>query len=101
MKFRRFWCSIFPFTYSISVAIASPTPNEYERCHRMASSVLVMCLDKNAGSAGKKCWDAARRRNDACYADVRESHSRPDRQRRIDAERHAREQAKEQAKMPR
>lgn len=78
--FLAFYCS---------VAVASPTPNEFLPCHQMAASVLMKCLDQNPGYADDHCWDAARHQNAACYAKVQASHQ-PDRE-RIEAAKEAME----------
>ncbi len=80
MAMTRFGCLILPMAFWFSLAAASPTANEYSRCHQIASASLVQCLDKNAGYINDDCWNAAKRRNTACYASVRESH-RPDKAR--------------------
>lgn len=57
-------------------AQASPTSNEYEACHRRAAATLQSCLDTAPGRPPDRCWADARRANDLCYAQVRESHRR-------------------------
>jgi hypothetical protein len=64
----------------LPLAFASPTPNEFETCHRMASALLRACLDNSAGQASERCWERARLKNKVCSAEVRQRH-RPDRDR--------------------
>ncbi|MDO8767542.1 MAG: hypothetical protein Q7K57_02325, partial [Burkholderiaceae bacterium] len=72
----------------LPLALASPTPNEFEACHRMASALLRACLDNSAGQASERCWERARLKNKVCSAEVRQRH-RPDRERTEAAKRAA------------
>lgn len=60
-----------------SLAIASPTPNEYSRCHQMAASLLLNCLNERPGYVNEKCWETSRHQTNVCYKEVIKSH-RPD-----------------------
>lgn len=75
-------------------AFASPTSDEFMPCHRLASSTLLQCLDQNPGLHDGKCWDSARKLNEACYDKVRKDH-RPDAG-RIEAEKRANEQRRKE-----
>jgi hypothetical protein len=79
-------------TCHVCVAMASPTSNEFLPCHKMASAVLLHCLDEKTGHGAGDCWDRSRNTNDTCYEDVWKSH-RPDPD-RIKAEKKAKEEAK-------
>jgi hypothetical protein len=70
-------CLLVFLTYSLTLAVASPTANEYASCHQQAAKALSSCLDRNPGSVSDNCWTESRRANATCYASVRESH-RPD-----------------------
>jgi hypothetical protein len=60
-----------------SLAIASPTSNEYLPCHKMAASMLLNCLDERPGYVNDQCWESSRHQTNVCYAEVKKSH-RPD-----------------------
>ncbi len=61
-------------------ALASPTDNEYQQCHRMAAATLQYCLDESPGNLhGPGCWETSRRIQKRCYGEVRASHQRPPR----------------------
>ena len=63
------------------LALASPTSNEYLKCHHMAAATLTACLDQAPGQAPKKCWVTSERANRHCYRAVQLDHQ-PDRARR-------------------
>lgn len=61
-----------------TAALASPTSNEYARCHRLAAATLEHCLNAQPGAhASDACWTQSRQRQQVCYRELRESHSRP------------------------
>lgn len=56
------------------LALASPTSNEYLKCHSMAAATLSACLDQAPGQAPKKCWVTSERTNRNCYRAIQEDH---------------------------
>lgn len=70
-----------------SLAVASPTPNEYVPCHQQAVQTLSACLEKNPGQNNSHCWNESQHANNVCYAGVRDGHL-PDKA-RINAEKKA------------
>lgn len=77
---------------AMPAALASPTANEYQACHRQAARVVEMCLDDTPGGDGANCWKRAQAHQQACYREVRAAHV-PDR-RRIEAMRQAEKEAR-------
>lgn len=55
---------------------ASPTPNEFEVCHKLGGELLRHCLDKAPGRLDTACWQQSRERTTACYVDVQSAHDR-------------------------
>lgn len=84
---------------AMSAAIASPTDNEYQACHRQAARVVEMCLDETPGGDGTHCWKRAQAHQRACYREVRAAHV-PDR-RRIEAMRQAELEVRQRAEAAR
>lgn len=63
-----------------NAALASPTSNEYQQCHRVAALTLQYCLDETPGNLhGPGCWEKSRHSQERCYGEVRASHQRPPR----------------------
>lgn len=60
--------------FCAETALASPTSNEYLKCHRLAAASLMTCLDQEPGKAPKKCWSASERENRNCYRELRQDH---------------------------
>ena len=58
-----------------AITLASPTPNEYLPCHRLAAATLQACLDHGHETANQDCWNESRQRNATCYREVKLSHS--------------------------
>ena len=79
-----------------ALAGASPTANEFERCHKIASAMLEMCLNKNTDAPAESCWDAAKRSNLSCYQEVKASHTPG--HRKTDAEKTIQEKKRNQSK---
>lgn len=88
----RLHCFLVLWTLHWSSAVASPTSNEYEPCHRTAAALLQACLDENPGSINDTCWTKARSANQSCYTMVNDQHRKPDRK-EVEARRKA-EQAR-------
>ena len=58
---------------------ASPTSNEFEECHVLASKSLLNCLNKNMNSSSNgKCWIKSRESYKACHTRVIKRHDRSD-----------------------
>ena len=72
----------------VELALASPTSNEYLKCHRMAAAALTACLDQATGNLPKKCWVSSERANRNCYRSVQLDHQ-PDGARRAAAQKAA------------
>ena len=70
------------------LALASPTSDEYLKCHRLAAATLTACLDQAPGQAPKKCWVTSERANRNCYRAVQLDHQ-PDGARRAAAQKAA------------
>jgi hypothetical protein len=55
-------------------AWASPTPEDYRQCHRMAATVMQRCLDEAPGARhGNQCWEMSRQTQKTCYREMRTS----------------------------
>ena len=76
-------------------ASASPTSEDYRRCHQQALRIAEVCLEAAPGSKGAACWQRAEAHQQACYREVRADHA-PDRK-RIEAMRRAEQEARERA----
>lgn len=66
---------------------ASPTPNEFEACHKLAAAVLRACLDQAPGRLDEACWRQSHERAVTCHAQVRDGHDREAEQARAAARR--------------
>lgn len=88
LRFRLCF-GVLPLACHATLAIASPTSQDYEVCHRQASWILQECLNDNAGHPDP-CWSKARSEHEACYAKVNKGYRR-DNKERIEAEKLERE----------
>ena len=59
-----------------SLALASPTDNEFRTCHKLAAATLQHCLDEQPGADRPQCWSKSRAAAKRCDADIREEHRR-------------------------
>lgn len=71
----RRWLLILPLACHAALAMASPTSDDYVPCHRMASLILLECLNNNQ-NAGDHCWNKAKSAHKTCYADVVKSYQK-------------------------
>jgi len=63
----------------VNVVNASPTSNEFEECHILASKSLLYCLNKNMNSSSNgKCWIKSRASYKSCHTRVTKRHDRSD-----------------------
>ncbi len=62
----------------VQTAWASPTANEFERCHQGAASRLQHCLSEAGGGEGNACWTRVRTYHALCRKAVVQEHQRPD-----------------------
>jgi hypothetical protein len=76
----------------VQAAWASPTANEFERCHQGAALRLQHCLSEAGGGDGDACWSGARSYHGHCREAVVLEHQKPDAA-RIEATRKAMQQA--------
>ncbi|WP_439589637.1 hypothetical protein [Hydrogenophaga sp.] len=60
------------------LALASPTANEFERCHRGAALRLQHCLSESGAGDGGVCWPQAQAYHEDCRKAVVQEHQRPD-----------------------
>lgn len=60
------------------LALASPTANEFERCHRGAALYLQHCLGKAGMGDGSACWPQAQAHHQECRRAVVQEHQPPD-----------------------
>ncbi|OSZ71646.1 hypothetical protein [Hydrogenophaga sp. IBVHS1] len=60
------------------LALASPTANEFERCHRGAALSLQHCLSEAGMGDGGACWPQARAYHEDCRRKVVQEHQPPD-----------------------
>jgi hypothetical protein len=59
-------------------ALASPTANEFERCHRGAALILQHCLNKAGQGDDAACWPQAQTYHRDCRTEVVQEHQPPD-----------------------
>jgi hypothetical protein len=57
-----------------ALALASPTSDDYRKCHRVAAATLTDCLDQTPGQASTQCWATSERSNRNCYRSVQQDH---------------------------
>ena len=63
----------------VNAVNASPTSNEFEECHVLASKSLLYCLNKNMNSSSNgKCWIKSRESYKFCHTRVIKRHDRSD-----------------------
>ena len=63
----------------VNAVNASPTSNEFEECHVLASKSLLYCLNKNMNSSSNgKCWIMSRESYKSCHTRVIKRHDRSD-----------------------
>lgn len=62
----------------LQTAWASPTANEFQRCHQGAASQLQRCLSEVGGGDGNACWTQARIYHGHCREAVVQEHRKPD-----------------------
>jgi hypothetical protein len=79
---------LFFIVFFFSPVFASPTSYDFLPCHKLASSMLLYCLDEKPGYVNDDCFDKARLGKDACYLGVSEKYTQPD-DNRIKAEKEA------------
>jgi hypothetical protein len=58
----------------ISSVLASPTSSDFLPCHKMASSVLLICLDKKSGYVNNDCFNEAKQAKNVCYKEIAEKY---------------------------
>jgi hypothetical protein len=64
------------FSIGSTVAHASATARDYDKCHDLAALVLRQCLNRSSGYHDDgSCWVKARKEKDGCYEEVRSSYS--------------------------
>ena len=67
----------------VSVINASPTSNEFEECHVLASKILLGCLNKNTNNIYiDQCWSGSKLSYDSCHAGVMKRHDRSEMKKR-------------------
>ena len=57
-----------------SVALASPTDNEYVICEQMVTSAMKICSEESPTHADSSCQEKARKIRTDCHDSVRKSH---------------------------
>ena len=60
------------------LALASPTANEFERCHRGAALSLQHCLSEAGMGDASACWPQAQAHHQNCWREVVKEHQPPD-----------------------
>ena len=72
-------CLLLISLLAFSNANASPTSNEYEECHKLASKYLYNCLNENMNSSSNgKCWVKSRESYKSCHSRIIKKHDRSD-----------------------
>jgi hypothetical protein len=74
----RFFILLIGWTVLAQGALASPTANEFEPCHRGAAWRLQHCLSKAGMGDGAACWPQAQAYHQQCRQAVVQEHQRPD-----------------------
>ncbi|MFC1588815.1 hypothetical protein ACFL3P_00925 [Pseudomonadota bacterium] len=68
---------------NVGVVLASPTSNEFEECHKLASKYLFNCLNENMNSSSNgKCWIKSRESYKSCHTRVIKRHDRSEMKKR-------------------
>lgn len=57
------------------IANSSPTSNEFEECHKFASTHLLYCLNDHKID-NNECWSKSKGYYDSCYKKVYSRHDR-------------------------
>ena len=66
-----------------SSANASPTSNEFEECHVLASKYLLKCLNENMNNIHiGQCWIQSKSSYDHCHSKVMKRHDRAEMKKR-------------------
>ncbi len=61
----------------VNAVNASPTSNEFEECHVLASKILLDCLNRNTNSIHiGQCWPKSKSSYDVCHSEVMSRHDR-------------------------
>ncbi len=84
----------------VNAVNASPTSNEFEECHVLASKRLLRCLNENMNSIHiGQCWPKSKSSYDSCHTKVMKRHDRSEMKKRRElAEAIEAEMLNEQAK---
>jgi hypothetical protein len=67
-------CTVFLQAFYFSSVFASSTSNDFLPCHKMASSVLLICLDKKPGYVNNNCFNEAKQSKNVCYKEISEKY---------------------------
>lgn len=68
---------ILAITLLSTYALATPTAEDFQQCHRMTAAALEECLNENPGSQNTtRCFKEASRVLSRCVAELKSSHSK-------------------------